>query len=192
MKSWLRSFNIYLFAAAVFLAAGCGTHRLDKSKEYTFLRVFLEVHDGADTHAQMTRVARIPIYVESEPFLTEVDVSRAALVDFPDGTYAVQVMFNEHGSLLLDMTSTSNKGLNLVVSLLFPPPGGKEPKNREAPSVEKEVPGQPRVSSWSAVRITRNISNGTIQFTPDTTHAEAERIVRGLNNMVAEIEKMER
>jgi hypothetical protein len=125
--------------------------------------------------------------VEPRPFLTEVDVTQAKLVEAPDGTYAVQVMFTDEGSLELDMTSSSSKQLNLVIYTLYPQPGGKESKSGDVFAAEKTSPGQTRVSSWTAAPIVSNLSSGTLEFTPVVTHAEAERIVRGLNNMAADL-----
>jgi hypothetical protein len=34
------------------------------------------------------------------------------------------------------------------------------------------------------------ISDGIIEFTPDASRAEADRIVRGLNNLVAKVKKL--
>jgi hypothetical protein len=138
----------------------------------------------------MVQVAGTPMYVESEPFLTEADVNMARLVDYADKTYAVQVTFNDHGMIVLDMTTSSSKGLNMVIYSIFPPKGWKEPKSEDAFAPEKTGAGQPRVSCWSATRIKSGISGGTISFTPDVSHEEAERIVRGLNNMVSAINKM--
>jgi len=189
MKSRPGAINNYLWAAAFLLVAGCGTAHLSGKKEYTFIQVYLEARNGASTGAQMVKVLNAPVYVEPEPFLTEADMTKARLVDEPDGTWAVQVMFTDHGSLLLDMTSTSSKGLKLVIFTAFPKPGWKDSKRQDAFSTEKTTVGQERTFSWSAAPITRNLTGGVLQFTPEGSHAEAERIVRGLNNMGKELEK---
>jgi hypothetical protein len=188
MKSWLRSFNIYLL---VLLAGGCQSNGLSMKKDYATLRVYLETQRGSSGGGlvQVTR-EKIPMYVESQPVLTEEDVAKATLLDNPDGTFAVQVKFNDHGALVLDMTSSSHKGRNLVVFSHFPPRGWKEPKDQDALAAQKTDPNQPRISGWlSAVLIRSPMSNGTFQFTPDASHEEAERIVRGLNNMVTTMNK---
>jgi hypothetical protein len=190
MKTRLVSFNIYLCAVALFLAAGCGMGGLDSKKEYTVLHVFLEARNGAKTGAQLVHVVGTPMYVESEPILTEADVNSAKLIDYPDGTYAVQVTFSDHGMIQLDMTTGSSKRLNLVIYALFPPKGFKEPKGEDSFSADKTAAGQARISCWSATPIRSEITSGVLVFTPDASHAEAERIVRGLNNMVAAIKKM--
>lgn len=191
MKNWLRSINIYLLAAGVVLGGGCGSNRLSPNKEYATLSIFMEgrqaeslpVHIGRDT---------APVYIVPEAVLTEEDLSKAALVDHPDGTYDIQLTFTDHGKLVLDMQTTSNKGKHLVIFAKFPPKGWKEPK--EGAAAEKLPPGQSRMSAWlAAPLITGNgLSNGSLLFTPDASHAEAEQIVRGLNNMVATLDQMDK
>jgi hypothetical protein len=199
MKTRLASFNLYLWALALFLVTGCNLGGLDPKKEYTSLHVFLEARNGAKTGAQLVKVVGTPMYIESEPILTEADLNSAKIIDYPDGTYAIQLTFNDHGMIELDMTTGSSKRLNLVIYALFPPKGFKEPKDSDddntatanANSSTNKIPaGQARVSSWSATPIRSVISNGVLTFTPDASHAEAERIVRGLKNMVKAINKM--
>lgn len=195
MKSRLHSFNIYFCALAAVLAGGCGLHGfggMSGKKEYTLLRVYLEARNGAKTGAETVEVLGKPMYVESEPFLTEADVQTAKLVDYPDGTYAVQVNFNDHGKIVLDMTTSSSRGLNMLIYSFFPPKGWEQPKDQGDFTREKVVAGKARVSSWSAARIKGGINSGALIFTPDASHAEAERMVLGLNNMVSEINKMNR
>jgi hypothetical protein len=197
MKSRLLSFNIYLCAMALFLVTGCAMMGgFDPKKEYTLVHVFLEARNGAKTGAQLVQVVGTPMYVESEPILTEADLTGAKLIDFPDGTYAIQLTFSDHGMIQLDMTTGSSKRLNLVIYLLFPPKGMKEPKGEGGASADnsanKATNGTPRISSWSATPIKGEITNGVLTFSPDASHAEAERIVRGLNNMVQAINKMNR
>ncbi|MGA2543479.1 MAG: hypothetical protein ABSG78_18165 [Verrucomicrobiota bacterium] len=188
MKSCLRSFNIYLLAAAA-LAGGCSSNHFSMRKEYSTLRVYLEGPPGESSLVYVTR-AKTPMYVGAEPFLTEEDVSKARLVDNPDGTFDIQVTFNDHGGLVLDMTTTSNRGRHLVIFSHFPPKGWKQPQESGADSVEKPEPGKPRVAGWLAAPLIRTgLSNGSLKFTPDASHDEAERIVRGLNNMVSDLDK---
>jgi hypothetical protein len=189
MKSCLRSFNIFLLAAGVTLAGGCGLNHLGMKKEHSSLRVYLEGSPAESSLVYVTR-AKTPMYVAAEPFLTEEDVSRAKLVDNPDGTFDIQVTFNDHGAIVLDMTTTPNRGKHLIIFSHFPPKGWKQPQDQGGDSVEKPEPGQPRISGWLAAPLIRTgLSNGSLKFTPDATHDEAERIVRGLNNMVSDMDK---
>ena len=190
MKSWLRSFNIYLLAAGAVLAGGCGSHTLSMKKEYSTLRVYMEGIPGQSQQVLVTR-DKIPMCVEGEPFLTEEDVGKAKLVDNPDGTFEIAVTFNDHAALVLDMHTTSNRGKHLIIFSHFPPKGWKGPQGGDSSSVQKPEPGQPRVSAWlCAPVIRRGLSEGQLLFKPDATHDDAERIVRGLNNMVKEFEKV--
>ena len=190
MKSWLRLFNIYLLAALAALGGGCASSgHLSMKKEYSTLRVYMEGSPRESKTVYVTR-ARTPMYVKPEPILTEEDVSKATLVDNPDGTFEIQVTFNDHGSIVLDMETTSNRGRHLIIFCHFPPKGWKEPKDKGTDSAEPPAPGQPRVSGWLAAPfIQTGLSNGSLKFTPDASYEEADRIVRGLNNMVSDINK---
>jgi len=130
------------------------------------------------------------MYMVPEAVLTEADLSQAKLVDNPNGTYAIELAFNDHGKLVLDMQTTSNPGKHLIIFAKFPPKGWKEPKE-EGAAAGKPPAEQPRISAWlAAPAIPRSgISNGSLQFAPDATHTEAAQIVRGLNNIVAEMNK---
>jgi hypothetical protein len=193
MKSPPRPFNIYLCSVLVIVAAGCHALHLDSldmKKEYSTLRVYLESANGSSSGGSTVLVTRdkIPMVVDPEPFLTEEDLAKATLVDNPDGTYAIRVQFNDHGTLVLDMQTTSSRGRNLVIYSQWPPRGWKEPTNQKEADTAKAAeadPTKPRMKGWlSAVLIRRGITGGSFQFTPDATHEESERIVRGLNNMV--------
>ena len=189
MKSCPRAFNIYLLAALAVLGGGCSSSGLSMRKEYSTLRVYME---GAPRESPMVYVtrARTLMYIKPEPILTEEDVKKATLVDNPDGTFDIQVTFNDEGSIKLDMDTTSNRGKHLIIFCHFPPKGWKEPKNSGTDSSEPPVPGQPRISGWlAAPLIQTGLSNGSLKFTPDASHEEADRIVRGLNNMVSDINK---
>ncbi|HUD84745.1 MAG TPA: hypothetical protein VMQ67_14640 [Candidatus Saccharimonadales bacterium] len=214
MKTWFRRFNIYFALAAVFLAGGCSSvlHDVTKSKkEQTTLRLYLEgsrADSGSIGKVLVTR-DKDPFMVEREPFLTEADVTKAVLIDDPgsDGSYSIQVAFNEHGTLLMDMITTGNKGKHIIVFSQFPIPGQKQPKvhkkkrtdddddNTEEPppAPPPEIPGQPRQSGWlTAVLIRDRNSRGIFRFTPDASHDEGARIVRGLKNVIAESRRAEK
>jgi len=189
MKIWLRSFNIYLLAAGAVLGGGCGSSHLSAKKEYATLSIFMEGRPADSTPVEVgpyqTRMYIVPAAV-----LTEADLSKAKLVDNPDGTYAIELSFNDHGKLVLDMQTTANPGKHLIIFAKFPPKGWKGPPE-EGAAEGKPPPDQPRLSAWlAAPMIPRNgIANGSLQFAPDATHAEAAQIVRGINNLVAELEK---
>jgi hypothetical protein len=213
MKRRPRSFNLYFSLVCLLLAAGCASdkqadEKKAHKKEQSTIRLYLEAHGGGTGVVLVTR-QKIPMLVEREPFLTEADLKKASLVNEPDGTYAIQLVFDEHATLVLDMTSTSNKGRHIVIFTQFPPAGTKPAKekkkksdngdddevelpdtNTPATQVKPVDPNQPRQSAWmAAILIREGISNGLLRFTPDTTHPEAVRIVRGLKNVIAKTKR---
>jgi hypothetical protein len=160
MKKVLASFNLYFLLAI--LLAGCATSEKSKEKkEQSTVRLHLEVtpsNEGASGTVLVTK-QRIPIIVERAPFLTEGDLHHAEIVATPGG-FAIALNFADHGSFQLDMVSTSNKGRRVAVMAQFPE------------------------THWvAAPLITKRISNGVFMFTPDLTLEEAQRLVRGLNNV---------
>ena len=168
MKTCLRRFNIYLWLGALLCATGCSSF---SEKDMSSVRLHMESNaDGtaANGPVQVTR-AKIQINVEKEPFLTEGDLSGATLVDTVGG-FAIQLAFDAHGSILLDMATSSHKGARIAILTQFP-------KSKKVP-----IP----LSRWvAAPLVTKRISNGLLVFTPDTTREEAERIVSGLNKVAA-------
>jgi hypothetical protein len=169
MKMPRPGFNIYLLLLVISLAAACKTpEERKKSKEASTLRLYLETsRDGSD------HTSGVPIYrenptrvrIDREPFLTEADLESAAVVDMRGG-FAIQAQFNGHGALVLEGVTVAHKGQRIAVQSYF---------------------GESR---WLAAPvITRRITNGELTFTPDATREEADRIVRGLTNVVAKIKK---
>jgi hypothetical protein len=215
MKTWFRRFNIYLALAAVFPAGGCfsAMHEVTHSKkEQTTIRLYLEgarADSGTIGKVMVTR-QKIPFMINREPFLTEADVTKAVLIDDPggDGSYSIQLAFNDHGTLLMDMITTGNKGKHIIVFSQFPIPGQKQPKppkkkhsdddddndaDQPPPAPPPEAPGKPRQSGWlTAVLIRDRNSTGIFRFTPDASHEEGTRIIRGLKNVIAESKRAEK
>jgi len=189
MKFCSGWFNINLTLVLV-LFCGCTSARLSK-EELSTVRLFMEgtSADVAGQGAVQVTRGNIPMTIESEPILTEGDLRAASVVDNPDGTFAIRLNFDDHGSLVLDMMTTAHKGKHIIVFSQFPKPG--KHKNVESnPPAADGTDGKIRTSAWLAAVLIR-VRNGTgaFQFTPDATHAEAERIVRGLNNLVAEAKR---
>lgn len=79
--------------------------------------------------------------------------------------YAIRIIFDSTGTILLDELTTSNKGRHIAIFCQF---------------------GDIR---WiAAPLITQKNLNGVFVFTPDATREEAERIVRGLNNVAKAVQ----
>jgi len=160
-------FNTYLLIALVALFGATACKSFGKKKEASTLRLHLEVgSDGSDRITQVTVNRENPIYVtvEKEPFLTEHYVKNAAVLDAMGG-FSIFVQFDQKGAWLLEQYSTANKGRRVVIGSQF---------------------GDTR---WLAAPLfTKRITDGTLVFTPDATRAEAERIVKGLNNVAKELQ----
>ncbi len=168
MKFYTALLNTFLLITLGGAVAGCKTTEERKhDKEATTIRFHLEVSRDGTTHNGMVPVYRAaPVYinVEAEPFLDEGDVAAAAVVDTVGG-FAIEIRFNQHGTFVLSNTSTAAKGARIAISAQF---------------------GQSR---WlAAPAISKPIIDGRLSFTPDATREEAERIVRGLNNVAKKVQ----
>jgi hypothetical protein len=169
MKIPRALFNIYLLIVVAAVSTGCKTtEEKEQSKQASTLRFHLEVNEDGTA-----RNSGVPIYrerpmlvnVNRDPFLTEGDIDQARVVDVIGG-FSIEVSLNKHGALVLDMVSGGNKGRRIGIQSQF---------------------GQTR---WlAAPMITRRIQDGLFVFTPDASREEAERIVRGLNNLVKKLKK---
>lgn len=212
MKRWNGSFNIFFAAFLSLLIAGCaavkeGEHAVNPKKEQSTIRLYLEGQkaDRTTSGTVMVTSNRFLYTVERDPFLDEADLSKATLVDHPDGTFSIQLTFDDHGALLLDMYTASHKGKHIVIFSQFPDPDKKKEKHKkkkkeedDSDIVESSGPPQasastnsaPRESGWlAAVLIRDRISNGVFRFTPDASRPEGLRIVRGLRNILKDKKK---
>jgi hypothetical protein len=212
MKSWHRSFNIYFALVCLALAGGCASDaqspgQKSRKKEQSTIRLYIEGQKADRTTAGTVLVTRskIPFTVERDPFLDEGDLAKASIVDDPDGSFYIQLLFNEHGTLLLDMYTADNKGKHIIVFSQFPTPGQKAHKAKKKTDDSDDAnlvePGNTepltdtnttRQSGWlAAVLIRQRIANGLFRFTPDASRAEGLRIVRGLRNVIGKEKKSE-
>lgn len=213
MKRWPRSFNIYFALVCLALAGGCAAIREVKKetnpkKEQSTIRLYIEGQKADRTTAGTVLVTsnKYPFTIQREPFLDEGDLSKASIVDDPDGSFYIQLVFNDHGTLLLDMYTADNKGKHIIVFSQFPTPGQKahkaKKKTDDSDDSDLVEPGKTepltdtnttRQSGWlAAVLIRDRISNGLFRFTPDASRAEGLRIVRGLRNVIGKEEKLEK
>ena len=167
MRTRSHAFNIYLLCILTGLVALTGCKSFGKKKEASTLRLHLEVgSDGTDRSSLVAINRDQPIYVniEKEPFLTEHYVKNAAVLEAMGG-FSIFVQFDQKGTWLLEQYSTANKGRRVAIGSQF---------------------GEVR---WLAAPVfTKRITDGTLVFTPDASRAEADRIVRGLNNVAKELQ----
>jgi hypothetical protein len=174
MKIRRASFNLYLIVliCPLLLAIACETSaERKKSKEASTLRLFLEVPNTGSERltggVSIYRQSPLLLSLDREPFLTEADLDDASVVDAPGG-FMIRAQFNGHAAMILENVTVSHKGQHIAVQSFF---------------------GQTR---WLAAPvINRRIPNGELVFTPDATREEADRIVRGLTNVVKKIKKKE-
>lgn len=172
-----NGFNTYLLALAALLACvGCKTAESEKKRELSTFRVHLSMpaHAAAATPGQVVTVYRdnpVALKVDRTPFLTELQVTNAAVIDVMGG-YAIQVGLDRRGTWLLEQYTVANKGRHLAIFSQFG-------ETAEA-------------ARWlAAPLIQQSIRDGSLTFTPDASREEAERIVNGLLNQVRQRQRNE-
>ena len=167
MRTPVSRFNTYLLAGVIALLATCSCQSVGGKKEASTLRLHLEVTaDGTDRSSPVPINRESPIYVnvEKAQFLDEGAVAKASVVEVMGG-FSIFIQFDRRGSWLLEQYTVANKGRRIAVFSQF---------------------GQTR---WlAAPMISKPISDGAFVFTPDATREEADRIVRGLNNVAKKIQ----
>jgi hypothetical protein len=165
-----RWFNLNLSLALllVLLAPGCKSpEEKKKAKEASSLRFYLETE--FDTTGEKTtlipvyRASPILIRISKEPILDEGHLIDAAVVDTVGG-FAIQVKYDFRGTLVLESVTSTYRNQRLAIYCNF------------------------TEGRWlAAPKMATRVRDGVFAFTPDATREEAERIVRGLNNVAREL-----
>ena len=162
MKIRCAVINTILPWVLIALTAGCAATRNKFKPEETALRLHLEVTpDGTAHNAPVAIFRASPIFVnvEKDPFLNEALIQKAEVVDDLGG-FSIRVHFDQKGAWLLENVTTANKGRRIAIFSQF------------------------SATRWLAAPVLmRRITDGILQFTPDATREEADRLVRGLNNV---------
>jgi hypothetical protein len=165
MKNRLLWFNIYL-AVALALVAGC--QLAPKKKEATRLALFMETtpdNTGRNGPVSIGKTEPFVITVDNQPFLDEASIAKAWVVDSVGG-FQIMLQFDRRGTWLLEQYSVANRGRRIGIFAHF---------------------GETR---WLAAPVnSTRITDGMLVFTPDASREEAERIVRGLNNVAKQLQK---
>jgi hypothetical protein len=174
MIRWDR-FNLYLsLLLTVAMLGGCRTELGKREHQPTIFRVHQEVHpDGtsASEPVPIYRLKPVMVNVGREPFLSELNVSGAKVIDVIGG-FAISVQFDRQGTWQLEEHSIQSRGRRAAIHCQF----GKNLKE----------------ARWLAAPvISRRISDGVLTFTPDATREEADEIVLGLNNIARGVKKKE-
>jgi len=166
-------FNIYLCCAlGVLLFMGCQTaekkKQKEKDKEVTTIELHMEENTDGTSGNEPVSIGRdgsFQVNVDKTPFVNSANLVEAKVVE-ESGGFVIECKFDWTGSTLLESMTSSNPGKRIAVFCMF----GKD--------------------RWLAAPvIKKRISNGTFRFTPDATREEADRIVRGLNNMTKKLKK---
>lgn len=173
MKCYARRFNLYLLllGAGLLAVAGCKTGG-DSDKQTASLRIYLENRAqviGSGQTVSVLRTSPVLVTINSEPALTEANIIAATVLTTPGG-YAIEVKFDEMGTLMLEQFSAANIGRHFAIF--------------------SQWSDKTMDSRWLAAPIiVHRIPNGLFSFTPDASLDEDKKIVRGLNNMAKKIAK---
>ena len=170
MNFYARGFNLYLLlplAVMLAAAAGCKSDKKDTGdKHLASLRIHVENRAQLPGEGKTISVIRsnpVLVTINTEPVLTENNILKATLLDSPVG-YAVQIQFDEMGTLQYEQYTAAYQGKHLVIFGQW----SEETTN----------------SRWlAAPLIARRISNGVLTFTADCSREEADRLVAGLNRI---------
>jgi preprotein translocase subunit SecD len=177
MKFCGTRFNAYLLLViAVGFLCGCSTEKSRQKKQLSSLRIHLEVNpDNPNSETATISHSGASLNVESEPFLTEVHVKEASVVDTPGG-FAIEITFGKQGGRLLEQYTTANRGKHMAIFCRFVTPP------------DKQLNG----GRWlGAPLIRQRIGNNKLTFTPEATREEAEAIAQGLTNIGKKLNPLE-
>lgn len=176
-----KRINIYLTLILAVVLTACASTGKDKKqkvvldkkgKEKSFLRLHIQEDPDATERTAIVSIYRanpVQISVHKEPFLDQGNLVKASVVDDVGG-FAIKLEFNRQGRWLLENQTSAYKGRQIVIAALF-----------------GDTPDKLR---WlAAPYITQPIGSGVLRFTPDASREEAERIVLGLNNVIADVKK---
>jgi hypothetical protein len=163
-------FNGFLALVVVAGLTGCMTaEERKRSKEMSSLRVHVESDRGASDRNSGIAIHRTnPIYlnIDRESVIDEGNIAAAIVIDQPGG-FAIEIKLDRRGSWILERTTVMSRGKHLAIFSDF----GDNARWLAAPRIEAKN------------------SSGRLVFTPDATREEADRIVRGLNNVAKKMEK---
>lgn len=171
MKLPFIRFNIILLLLALGPFTGCKTtEEKERGKQATFLRFHVEKNLDGTRHTTPVPVYRanpINVSIERDAALDEGFMKKAEIVTVDGfGNFAIKITFDEVGTQRLDYVTTMNKGRRLVI-------GARWTESR----------------FLAAPMITKRITDGVFVFTPDASREESERIIEGLNNVIAKLKK---
>lgn len=169
-------FNIYFFALATLLIAGCHSAPPEpkEKKIVTTLRIHAEMSPDPNGRSERVEVFRARPYwvtIDKEPFLSEAFIKDAKVIDTMGG-YALQLQFDRQGTWLLEEYTAALRGKHVAIFSQFADPGD-----------DKINKGR-----WLAAPLIRShVKDGLFVFTPDASREEAEHIALGLKHVASKI-----
>jgi len=137
----------------------------DPAKHASTIRLHMET-ESPGMGAGKIKVLRndpVSINVEKNAFLDEGFLEKAVVLDTVGG-HMILLKFNQQGALRLQMWTVAKTGRRIAVWARW---------------TEGRWLGAPVAA--------RALEDGVLAFTPDATREEAERIVRGLNNVAIKL-----
>jgi hypothetical protein len=165
-----RRFNLYFLPVMVLLAlvSGCqSTKKLvhHKDEPVGIVRIHVESESSQEGFTKSISVMRshpVTVNITTDPIVTEADVTGARLLSAPGGGFVIELKFEETAGWKLEQISAINPGKHLVIFAQWN--------------------DKPEDGRWlAAPKITRRMAGGILTFTPDASHEEAEKLVKGLN-----------
>lgn len=165
-RKWIN--RILAFIAVGAFAVGCQTPGGGEKKPLSQLKFYIEAVDNEMRSMELSVFQRNPITirVDRSPVLQEVDLEFADLVQDEFG-YTIRLRFNQRGGWILESETAQHLGQRMVVVASF------DEVNRA-------------IAAWP-IR-TRNGASA-LEFVPDATLEESLRLVEGLRNVVAEVNR---
>jgi len=152
---------------ALVALTGCQSPETKRKKQLATVRVHLEVgpgHPGQNVQVSVLRASPMILIVEKNPFLNEVHVASASVVDTTGG-FLLSIRLNTKGQWLLEQYTAANPNRRFAIRCQW----------GVAPDVQDRFVAAPLA--------THRIKDGILTFTPDATRDEAEQIAIGLNNL---------
>jgi len=176
MVSGSSRFNIYLLLGVMLIAVtGCQSPEKNaarkREKQLATVRVHVEVNQpraGQSLQVTVLRAAPILLNVEKNPFLNELHVASAEVVETPEGGYRLSIHLNKKGQWLLEQYTAAHPNRRLAIRCQW----------GVAPDVQDRFVAAPMIQ--------KPIKDGILAFTPDATRDEAEQIAIGLNNIAGD------
>jgi len=159
-------FNIYLLLMVAFaLVTGCSSASSKSKTQIATFRVHLESPrdpSGMTEVISLLRNSPVQVTIEKSPFLNESHLAESKLLASGD-EFILSVRLNQEGQRLLEQYTSTNPQRRIAIRSQF----------RIGENVHDR---------WlAAPLVTRRISEGVLNFSPDADLEESEALVKGLN-----------